>query len=68
MTRSQAEAVAECWGGKVWQPIGGLWLVVVAREDGTLVVLSRGGVRQYADTDALEAGDPDSEIEFDVED
>lgn len=68
MTQTQAEVVAECWGGQVWEPIGGLWLVVVSRGDGTLVVFGSGGVRHYADTDALEASDPESEIEFDAED
>ena len=68
MNASQAEAVADYAKGGVWCPMGGVWLVVVPKNDGTLVVFSRGGVRHYLSEADFEAGQPHIEIDLDDED
>jgi len=40
MDEKQANAVAEALGGETWQSGGDIWLVLLRRSDGRLVVLS----------------------------
>ena len=48
--------VAEVLGGEAWQSGGGIWLVLLRRQDGRLVVLSDDAICEYADDHAFEEG------------
>ena len=55
VNEDQARAMAEALGGQTWQSGGGIWLVVLRRRDGSLVVNSDEVVCEYADDAAFEA-------------
>lgn len=65
MHEHQANTIAPIFGGRPWQPYPGVWLLVVARDDGSLVVFDSDAVYAYDDTDALEDGEPCIEIRLD---
>jgi len=56
MDEPQATAIAEALGGETWQSGGDIWLVILRRADGRLVVLSDDVVCEYADDDAFDNG------------
>jgi len=56
MDEQQATAVAEALGGETWQSGGGIWLVLVRKPDGRLVVVSAEAVCEYDDDSAFESG------------
>lgn len=68
MNEQQANLIATVFGGRVWQPYPGVWLLVVTRGNGSLVVFDHDAVYAYDDTDALEEGEPRVEIRLDHSD
>ena len=53
MEEEQAIAVAQALGGDVWQSGGDIWLVIIRRADGHVVVLSDEAVCEYSTEEAL---------------
>ena len=62
MREEQANAIAEALGAEAWQSGGDIWLVLVRRPDGHLVVMSDEVVCEYENQEALDAGRPISTI------
>lgn len=56
MDERQANAIARALGGETWQSGGGIWLVLIHRADGRLVVLSDDAVCEYESEEAFDAG------------
>jgi hypothetical protein len=55
MDEQQARAIVAALGrGEAWQTGGGLWVVLMRRDDGAFVVLSEDAVGVYADRGALD--------------
>ena len=54
MDEAQATAVADALGGETWQSGGDIWLVLLHRQDGRLVVISDEVVCEYADETAFD--------------
>lgn len=55
MDERTAEQLATILGGEAWQSGGGVWLVTVNREDGSLVVFSGDAVCEYENDEAFDA-------------
>lgn len=64
MDAEKAKQLAVLLGGEAWQSGGGLWLVLLKREDGKLVVISGDTVAEYEDYEAFENGIVDTEIDL----
>lgn len=64
MNEKQATIMAECCGGEPWQSGGGIWLVMIHRHDGRLVVISGDAICEYQDEDAFDRGDARTTILF----
>lgn len=62
MNEQQARAVAEALGGETWQSGGDIWLVLLRRSDGTLVVISDEVVCAYENEAAFEESQPRASI------
>ncbi|MGB0768092.1 MAG: hypothetical protein ACPGYV_10315 [Phycisphaeraceae bacterium] len=62
LNERQANALATIYGGLPWQPYPGIWLLVVTREDGSLVVFDNDGVCAYDNAEDLELANPAVEI------
>ena len=62
MNEQQANSVAEALGGEAWNSGGGIWLVVIKRSDGRLVVISDDAVCEYADEQAFENSRADAAV------
>lgn len=58
MDEGKAEKLAELLGGETWQSGGNIWLVILRRADGKIVAISDEVVCEYADEEALGAGEP----------
>jgi hypothetical protein len=56
MDESTAEQLAAIVGGEAWQSGGGIYLVTVNRDDGSLVVFSGDSVCEYENDEAFDAG------------
>lgn len=56
MDEVQAEAIAGALGGITWQSGGDIWLVLLRRSDGRLVVVSDDAVCEYDGEDAFDGG------------
>jgi len=56
MDERTAEQLAVLVGGEAWQSGGGIYLVTVTRDDGSLVVFSGDAVCEYANDEAFDAG------------
>jgi len=54
MDERTAEQLAVLVGGEAWQSGGGIWLVTVNREDGSLVVFSGDAVCEYENDEAFD--------------
>jgi len=54
MNETQAEAVAKALRGDTWQSGGDIWLVVLRRSNGKVVVMSDEVVKEYDSEDAFE--------------
>jgi hypothetical protein len=55
MDEEQAAAIAEALGGEPWQSGGDIWLVLVHRRDGHLVVISDEVVCEYESQEAFDS-------------
>lgn len=62
MDENKAEALAKLLGGETWQSGGDIWLVLIRRADGKIVVVSDEAVCEYADENGLGAGVPKTAI------
>ena len=58
MDEEKAEALAKLLGGETWNSGGDIWLVILRRADGKIVAISDELVAEYADEEALGAGEP----------
>ena len=58
MEEEQANAVAQALGGDVWQSGGDLWLVLVRRPDGHVIVFSDEAVCEYPSEEAIADSQP----------
>jgi hypothetical protein len=56
LNEKTAEQVAKALGGNAWQSGGGIWLVLLRRKDGTLVVISDEAIGEYSSEAAFDAG------------
>jgi len=56
MDKRTAEQLAVLVGGEAWQSGGGIYLVTVNREDGSLVVFSGDAICEYENDEAFDAG------------
>ncbi|MCC6425865.1 MAG: hypothetical protein IT435_03485 [Phycisphaerales bacterium] len=56
MDQRTAEQLAAIVGGEAWQSGGGIYLVTVTRNDGSLVVFSGDAVCEYESDEAFDAG------------
>jgi len=54
MNEEQANAVADALGGRTWQSGGDIWLVLIDRTDGKLVVVSDEVICEYANQEAFD--------------
>ena len=55
MEEIQATKIAEIMGGDTWQSGGGIWLVIIRRNDGHLVVISDEVICEYASEENFES-------------
>ena len=62
MTEKDAVILADVLGGEPWQGEGDVWLMLVHRGDGRLVVMSDEAVTEYADDDAFSRNQPEQVI------
>jgi hypothetical protein len=62
MNEEQAKAVANSLGGRAWQSGGGIWLVLINRADGKLVVVSGDVICEYANQKDFDACRPSQSI------
>jgi hypothetical protein len=56
MDERTAEQLAAIVGGEAWQSGGGVHVVTVNRDDGTLVVFSDDAICEYENDEAFDAG------------
>jgi len=56
MSEEQANAIAEALGAEAWQSGGDIWLVLIHRQDGHLVVISDEAVCEYESQEAFDTG------------
>ena len=54
MDEHQATVVADALGGETWQSGGDIWLVILKRTDGKLVVISDEVVCEYESEEAFD--------------
>lgn len=54
MNEIQAKKIAEILGGETWQSGGGIWLVIIRRNDGPLIVISGEVICEYENEKAFE--------------
>ena len=62
LNEKTAEQVAKALGGEAWQSGGGIWLVLLRRKDGALVVISDEVIGEYSSEEAFEQNRADSTI------
>jgi len=56
MNEEQATAIAKALDGEAWQSGGNIWLVLIHRDDGKLVVISDEIVCEYENEEAFHEG------------
>ena len=62
MDEEKAEMLAKLLDGETWNSGGDIWLVILRRADGKVVAISDEVVAEYADEEALGAGEPENQI------
>jgi hypothetical protein len=66
MDERTAGHLASITGGEAWQSGGGVWVVTVNRDDGSLVVFSGDAVCEYEDDAAFDAARPRNTIDLTI--
>lgn len=66
MDEKTAEQLAVIVGGEAWQSGGGIYLVTVNRDDGSLVVFSGDAICEYANDEAFDAGQASKMIPINI--
>lgn len=66
MDEKTAEQLAAIVGGEAWQSGGGIYVVTVNRDDGSLVVFSGDAVCEYANDEAFDAGQASKTIPINI--
>lgn len=56
MDERTAQQLAALVGGEAWQSGGGIYVVTITRDDGSLVVFSGDAICEYANDEAFDAG------------
>ena len=64
LNENTAEQVAKTFGGEAWQSGGGIWLVMLTRNDGKVVAISEDCICQYASEQAFQNSLAESCIMF----
>lgn len=67
MQEHDANLIAPIFGGNPWQPYPGIWLLLVERDDGSVVVFDSAMICSYDDYRELEDGEPCIEIRLDTD-
>ena len=62
MNEEKAEATAAALGGETWHSGGGIWLVLIRRKDGKLVVVSDEAVCEYESQEQFDEGEATNTI------
>lgn len=62
MNGEEAKQIAIFLGGEAWQTGGRIWVVLLKRTDGRLVVIDEDAVTEYEDFAAFDEGQPSAEI------
>ena len=62
MNEEMAVAVADALGGEAWHSGGEIWLVLIRRADGKLVVISDEVVCEYEDDTKFDTGHATKDI------
>ena len=62
MNKQQARALAKLVGGYTWQSGGDIWLVLIERQDGALIIFSGDAVCEYPSHAAFEQCQPAATI------
>jgi hypothetical protein len=62
MNEIQATKIAEVLGGEIWQSGGEIWLVIIRRNDGHLVVISDEVICEYKDEKSFEENEAMSSV------
>lgn len=62
MDERTADQLASIVGGEAWQSGGGIYLVTVNRDDGSLVVFSGDAICEYENDEAFDASKPSKTI------
>lgn len=68
MDEKTAEHLAAIVGGESWQSGGGIYLVTINRDDGSLVVFSGDAVAEYENDEAFDAGRASKSILLNIPD
>jgi hypothetical protein len=58
MSEEQPTAIADALGAEAWQSGGDIWLVLLRRPDGHLVVMSDEVVCEYVSQESFDDGKP----------
>jgi hypothetical protein len=58
MNEKQAEIMAEALRGRTWQSGGDIWLVLIDKKDGKLVVISEEVICEYNNEDNFDKSNP----------
>jgi hypothetical protein len=58
MNEDQATAIADALSGEAWQSGGDIWLVIIHRNDGHLIVMSDEVVCEYENQEAFDEAKP----------
>lgn len=66
MDERTAEQLAVLVGGEAWQSGGGVYVVTVNRDDGSLVVFSGDAICEYSNDEAFDAGTASKTILLDI--
>ena len=62
MNKQQAHTLAQLVGGCTWQSGGDIWLVLIERKDGALIVFSGDAVCEYPSQAAFDQCHPTATI------
>jgi hypothetical protein len=66
MDESTAEQLAAIVGGEAWQSGGGIYLVTVNRDDGSLVVFSGDSINEYETEEAFDVSRASKSVTLEI--